>query len=90
MMGYGSNEKQTDLFGLSSYCCNSLQCSSLLLVLVESLFLCSALGMPLLEATKVFFARYLLYYGHKSLFFKGKKGGNRLPKYRNFYIDPRD
>lgn len=53
--------------------------SPLLLVPVESLFLCSALGVPPLEGTKIFFTHYPLYYGHKSLFFKGNKKGNRLP-----------
>lgn len=48
-------------------------CSPLLLVPVESLFLCSALGVPPLAGTKIFFTRYTLYYGHKSLVFKGKK-----------------
>lgn len=58
------------------------QCSPLLLVLVESLLLCSALGMPPLGATKVFFLHiihFIMATNHHSSKGKGRRG-NRLPR----------
>lgn len=55
-------------------------CSPLLLVPVESLFLCSALGVPPLEGTKIFFLHIILFImatNHYSS--KGTRKGNRLP-----------